>query len=845
MNTVVEKAIDLLGARAAGVYLYDPERKDLELVATQGQNKDYRGIKLALGEGVCGKVAQTGEPLIVTDYASWEGGSRVFDGEPTNNVLGVPIKRGETLLGALFVDDSDIQRVFDERDTRLATLFASRAAVAIEGATLFAERERRIEQFAALHDVSLKVLAEIDLSEVLPIIVQQATHLLDAQAGAIDMLDPESQRLEMTVSWGYTKDYSGIRLALGEGVAGKVAQTREPLTVDDYAHWDGRVPEVDRREIQAALGVPLKRGNELMGVLTIDRRVAHPFDEDDVRLATLFANQAAIALDNARSLAASQKRVAELTALREISLQLTQSLDLSTVLDTIASSAVELVKASDAHIFLYDEDKEEFTFGTGVWAPDQEGEIFTEVRKNGLTATVVGLGEPVVISQASADPLCRDDWGLEAIAGFPLKQADMVLGVFNVAFLEPHTFDEDELRVLTLLADQAAVAIENARLYQETDRRLKESTILQELSRLVSSSLEPARVFQTVVETLALGFGYSMVSIYTIEGEGLRLGAEVGYEPSEVFDFIPWDKGVIGRVARNGEAELLYDVTQDPDFLEAAPGVVSEICVPIKKDSEVLGVLNVESTASEPLTIADLNLISSMGHQVSVAIQNAQLYQAAQRELEERKRAEEELQQSFDRLRTTLEGTVNALAALAEARDPYTAGHQQRVAHLASAIADEIGLPEEEVLGIRMAGLVHDIGKIYVPAEILSKPTKLTEIEMEMIRIHPLTAYEILTTVEFPWPVAEIVYQHHEKIDGSGYPRGLVGHEMLLAARVLCVADIVEAMASNRPYRPAYGIEEALQEISQHSGTFYEADAVDACLKLFREKGFKLQHESG
>ncbi len=841
LEAIISRAMGLFDGRSGDVYLYRASQGDLISAASLGLPPAVKGGVLKSGEGVAGRVLQTGEPLIVDDYDSWEGRSERYAGCGLGRVMGVPITYGGELLGVLIVERGLESPRFVQADVGLLSLFGNQAAIAIENARLFAERERRIEQLAALHDVSLEVLAETDLSEGLLTILEQAAHLLNAEVGAISLFDAESQQLDMKVSWGYTKDYSQIRLALGEGVAGKVARTHRPLTVDDYASWDGRVPQLDMDGIKSALGVPLKRGHELLGVLILGRRAVDPFEEEEVKLATLLANQAAIALDNARSFATAQKRMAELIALREISLQLTQSLDLSTVLDTIARSAVELVKASDAHIFLYDRDTEEFTFGTGIWAPDQEGQIFTEVRKDGLTATVAKLGEPVVISEAGAHPLCRDqDWGVEAIAGFPLKQADWVLGVFNVAFLEPHTFDEDELRVLTLLADQAAVAIQNARLYQETDRRLKESTILQELSRLVSSSLEPERVFQTVVETVASGFGYSMVSIYTTEGDGLRLGAHVGYASAEVIDYIPLDKGVIGRVARSGEAELIYDVSVDPDYLEGAPEVVSEIAVPIMKDAEILGVLNVESTVPDSLTVGDLKLISSMGHQVSVAIQNAQLYQAAQRELEERKRAEEELQQSLDKLRTTLEGTVVALAALAEARDPYTAGHQERVARLASALAEEMGLPEEDVLGIRMAGLVHDIGKIYVPAEILSKPSRLTEIEMEMIKVHPLTAYEILKAVEFPWPVAEIVYQHHERMDGSGYPRGLVGRDTLLMARVLSVADVVEAMASNRPYRPAHGIEEALEEISQRRGDFYDGDVVDACLRLFREKGFRL-----
>jgi putative nucleotidyltransferase with HDIG domain len=203
------------------------------------------------------------------------------------------------------------------------------------------------------------------------------------------------------------------------------------------------------------------------------------------------------------------------------------------------------------------------------------------------------------------------------------------------------------------------------------------------------------------------------------------------------------------------------------------------------------------------------------------------------------------LQRSYLTLRSTLAGTVNALAALAEARDPYTAGHQQRVANLACAIASEIGLSDTQIQGIRLAGLVHDIGKIHIPAEILSKPTQLTEIERQMIRTHPQTAYDILSTVEFHWPVATVVLQHHERMDGSGYPHGLTKGEILLEARILAVADVVEAMASDRPYRPAHGIEEALAEIEEQAGTLYDRQAVETCLRLFREKGFDLQSGLG
>jgi len=200
-------------------------------------------------------------------------------------------------------------------------------------------------------------------------------------------------------------------------------------------------------------------------------------------------------------------------------------------------------------------------------------------------------------------------------------------------------------------------------------------------------------------------------------------------------------------------------------------------------------------------------------------------------DITERRRAEEALKEA-------LSGTIEAIGLTTETRDPYTAGHQRRVTELAVAIAEELGFVEHRIEAIRAAGLMHDIGKMAVPAEILSKPSALTDMEMALIQSHPRVAYDILKSVTFPWPVAQIVLQHHERIDGTGYPQGLRGDEILIEARVLAVADTVEAMASHRPYRAALGIDAALKEIEVHRGDHYDPEIVDACLRRFREGRF-------
>ncbi len=215
-------------------------------------------------------------------------------------------------------------------------------------------------------------------------------------------------------------------------------------------------------------------------------------------------------------------------------------------------------------------------------------------------------------------------------------------------------------------------------------------------------------------------------------------------------------------------------------------------------------------------------------------------YQGIVRDVTDINRNENELKRTLETLRKSIGGITQAMSTVVESRDPYTAGHQKRVADLAKAIAQEMGLSPDQIDAVRMAATLHDIGKIAIPAEILTSPAHLSEKAFDLIKDHPKTGYDILREIEFPWPIAEMILQHHEHMDGSGYPEGLSGNDIRLEARILTVADVVEAMASHRPYRPAMGIAVALEEIGKRRGTHYEPAAVDACLKLFREQDYKI-----
>jgi putative nucleotidyltransferase with HDIG domain len=226
------------------------------------------------------------------------------------------------------------------------------------------------------------------------------------------------------------------------------------------------------------------------------------------------------------------------------------------------------------------------------------------------------------------------------------------------------------------------------------------------------------------------------------------------------------------------------------------------------------------------------------GH-ISASLKGASLLETVKKQSKDLSSQKDKISNTLKTLRVIMGGFINSMSLLVEARDPYTAGHQVRVANLARTIATEMGLPKDQIEGIRVSGVLHDLGKLYIPSQILNKPGKLMDVEFSLIKIHPQIGYNILKSVSFPWPVADIILQHHERIDGSGYPTGLKADEILIEAQIICVADVVEAMASHRPYRPALGIDAALEEIKKNRGKLYNPEIVDCCIRIFKENGFK------
>ncbi|HZK40081.1 MAG TPA: HD domain-containing phosphohydrolase [Atribacterota bacterium] len=376
-----------------------------------------------------------------------------------------------------------------------------------------------------------------------------------------------------------------------------------------------------------------------------------------------------------------------------------------------------------------------------------------------------------------------------------------------------------------------------------TDRKQAEEKLLSSyhthtvLSKLLSISLldTPLKKQLQLILNLIISIPWlelkSKGSIFLVEDDPgvLVMKAHSGLAPQllKICKQVPFGRCLCGRAALSGQVEFAdcVDGRHENQYEGISPH--GHYCIPILSAGKVIGVIYIYIEEKHKRNKREEEFLCSVADVLAGIIRN--------------KQAEDEIRQNLHDLRQAMEGSIELTTLMVEARDPYTAGHQQRVSLLSFAIAKEMNLSEEQIEGTKIAGLIHDLGKISIPSEILNKPGRITDIEFSLIKNHAQAGYDILKKVKFPWPIAQTVLQHHEKMDGSGYPSGLSGKNILIEARILCVADVVEAMSSHRPYRPALGIDAALEEISKNKGIFYDSEVVDACLKLFKEKGFKFE----
>jgi len=476
---------------------------------------------------------------------------------------------------------------------------------------------------------------------------------------------------------------------------------------------------------------------------------------------------------------------------------------------------------------------------------------------SGPTGTAIKTGKPFVMRDIENDPRyapwrkAASEHGFRSSIALSLVYRGKTIGALNVYSRKKDAFEGEEIEFLKEVAIDIAVGVKSIRF----EERLKESnqkleklyslqSVIREINQLLLRTTDEKHLYQQICNIIAKIelVKFVWVGLVNEKNFDIKPVAFAGEKENFLLKVdIKWDDSKAGQcpagvAIKTAQPHIINNVKSDLRYLPCRGdalkrGYNSIITLPLIHGGKVIGAMGAYSDKENAFSDKDVEFFKEVANDIAVGVKSIRL--------------EVDLQKRNRQLQKSMESIIFIMGKIGESKDPYTAGHQKRVTQLATAIAKKMRLSEEKIEAIRFASLIHDIGKVGIPSEILSKPTKLNENEFALIKNHPSICYNIIKDVHLPWEVADIVWQHHERLDGSGYPRGLKGNEILLEARILGVADVVEAMSSHRPYRPALGIDKALEEISMNKGKLYDPDVVDACVKLFKEDGFKFQKIEG
>jgi GAF domain-containing protein/two-component sensor histidine kinase len=645
-RTLVQQVTALLHGHAGGLYVCEPEQRQVRCVVSHQTDRDYVGTVLRYGEGAAGVVAETGEPLIIPDYGCWEKRAECFSTSAFHAVLSVPMRWQGQVTGVIHVLRNQDAPPFSQADCELLILYANQAAVVLENAGLLEDIKKRILQLDQLSEISRTAILVGDLEELIPGFLQSLSKMTGADQGFFFQWDRAR-------NVPFLLESIGLDSASGEHgqiqvedlqIITDALEAGYPLVADHpgesalLPHWIG-----ERWGAKTVLAAPVTDGQTWYGVALLIFHETTAIRPEEIELVGQATAQVALTVAKMNALEVERKRTYALEALRTASLNLTSKLEIKAVLESILSNAMELVTADDAHIFLYDRDK--LSFGAAKWADGRHDQPFATPRPKGLTYSVVRSGETIVVPNVDHHELFEDTgWG-GAIVGLPLKVREKVVGVMNVAFLQPHDFEEAELVGLGLLADQAAIMIQNAKLFESVDKERRFVQLIYDVAQELVNTLSQDEILQRAVSLTASHLNARSCEAFILDPFTRRLipRASARKDQLDLSDIqekltLEFGEGLVGWVVQAGQPVLIGDVTEDDRWVtvdDVDDMIRSAICAPLIAGGEMLGVIGVYHTEKEAYTLEHLDLLVAIARQVSVAVSNAQRYAQIDRRLTE------------------------------------------------------------------------------------------------------------------------------------------------------------------------------------------------------------------
>ena len=753
----------------------------------------------------------------------------------------------------------------------------------------------QLRETVAMHELGQAIAYSSDINAILNKVADAAIQQCRADEASVMLPTRDGKELFVAVARGGHGEHIGMRVPIDIGIAGWVAQTYEPVTLRGEVNDPRFVPVNPRTDIQASVSMPMLAGGKFVGVLNVNvTQSRRPFTLGEMKALTMLVSIVAPLLENTRlnlQIREAEERYhsifdnaddgialadAETGALADCNQTLCRMVerektDLVGQAQSILHSPRELIDGQSPTFLKHQEEaagpalEDILLSKSGALIPVEIRAVRIALKGRDY---LLGIFRDITERKQAEENRSRMEMSLKSSHDRLKAVLDSIDALVYVVDMNTY-----EILFLNQFGKDIWGNIEGKTCWQTIQAGQTGPCPFCTNDKLVTHDGAPAGIYVWEHQNSVNNNWYKCLdqAISWIDGRLVRM--ELAYDITDqkfLEETVLRERSLTDRIMKTSPAGIAV-VNSNGKFTFMNPralevmGLTKEDISHADKDYNVddMAVTDFDGESfptdkrpfaqvmatGNPVYGVRYAIEKADGQRAFLSVNGAPIFEDAGRisdmvftfdDITALRKGEEKLKQSFLQLKNTLDGAIKAMAKIVEARDPYTAGHQERVAKLAYSIARELNLSPDQINGIHIAGIVHDIGKICVPAEILSKPSKLSDLEFRLVKSHPDVGYEILKPIDFPYPIADIVHQHHERVNGSGYPDGLKCEKICLEAKVLAVADVVEAMASHRPYRPALGLDAALEEIEKNRGILYDRDAADACARLFREKGFTL-----
>lgn len=804
--------------------------------------------------GLTEYVIRTGKPLwapeeVFQELVQQEEVEKV--GSDSIDWIGVPLKLAERVTGVMVAQSYAEGINYSQDDLNLMEFVSTQVAVSIErkkaedALRLSLEDTRQYaDRMAILNRVARAISTTLNLDNMLEIVYQEIIKAVPADSFFVALYDRCSDALEFRIRVDGDVHEAPFIRPLGNALTAQVVNSKKYLLICDYelekdhlppmALWGTGLPS------RSWLGVPMLSGEDVVGVISVQSYSPNAFGESESELLSTIADTVAIAIENARLYEAEKSRTTRLTQIVKLGTTLASLRHESEVLNTLVKRVAEIMDSTTSTVMLFDGEKKVAVLTAQTGLPESS-EISIPLTLP-IVRKLVESGEPLILADIDRQApeirqiLVRPD--LQAFFAYPLVREGQVIGVITLSSLKPYQPSAEEISSCRLLAERAAAALENARLFEKTDRHLQQVQALRTIDAAIASSFDLRAILNIILYQIIAQLDVDAVDVlllnpynYAIEfsiGKGFLTS---GIEKSRFL----LGEGIVGRQIMERRTIHIPDLRAVIENFKRADIFMAEefttySAVPLIAKGEVKGILEVFNRTSQERSAEWLEFLETLAGQVSIAIDNSQLFSNLQR-------SNLELSLAYD---ATIEGWSRAL----DMRDSITEDHTQRVIAMTLSLAQAMGMSEADLVHMRRGILLHDIGKMGIPDTILHKPMALNDEEWKIMRMHPQYAIDMLSPISYLRPALDIPGCHHEKWDGTGYPRSLKGEQIPIAARIFTVVDVYDALTSNRSYRKACSKEDAIEYILKEKGKSFDPRIVDIFMSLRQEIDLAINGDS-